>query len=124
MNKWLKPPKLQPHMSSRERDYLKSTFIGELLRRRVSLLMTHTTLSLSMTRTACLFVRITSNWTHFLKSSNFHALLLLHRDDTQDIQTNKRKHCQAGSRLRLYNNEIVQLEDVRGKASNPELVHS
>lgn len=45
------------------------------------------------------------------------------RDDTQDIQTNMRKHCQAGSCLRLYNNEIIQL-DVRGKASSPELVHS
>lgn len=86
--------------------------------------MTHTNLSLSVTPTACLFTGITSNWTRFLKRSNFHALLLLHRDDTQEIQTNMRKHSQARSRLCLYNNEIIELEDVRGKASSPELVHS
>lgn len=54
---------------------------------------------------------------------NFHSSIMLHRDDTQDIQTNKRKHCQAGSSLCLHNKETVGLEDVRGEAFSSQLVH-
>lgn len=54
---------------------------------------------------------------------NFHATIMLHRDDTRDIQTNKRKHCRAESSLCLYNKETVGLEDVRGEAFSPQLVH-